>query len=382
MDLDATHPAISDLRRTARRRVPRFVWEYLDSATGDEVSVGRARAALDEVRLMPHALRGSVSPDLGVSLFGRHYNLPVGIAPVGMSGLVWPGAEAMLARAGAAAGIPYCMSTVAAATPEEVGPHMGGMGWYQLYAPRDYGIRDDILARAREAGFHTMILTVDVPAASRRERLRRARITNPMKMTAPVVIDAALHPRWALATLQSGIPGLKTLEPYAKAAGNMPGTAHIGYMIRTAPDMQYLEDLRGAWDGPLLVKGILSAKDAVAAVQRGADGVWVSGHGGRQFDGGPAPIRQLPQIRAALGPEVPVIYDTGVRSGLDVLRALALGADMCMAGLAFHYGVAAFQEAGAAHVAHIFKAQLEADLAQLGCATLADLPGHLIRTSA
>ena len=380
MDLDVTHPSIADLRRTARRRVPHFVWEYLDSATGAENGRARAEAALDAVRLMPHVLRGHAPTDLSVTLLGRRYARPFGIAPVGMSGLVWPGAEEMLARVAAQVGIPYGLSTVAAATPEKVGPRAGGMGWFQLYPPGDAEIRDDLLRRAKEAGFHTLVLTVDVPVASRRERLRRARLTNPMRITPRAVADAARRPAWALATLGAGIPRLRTLEPYVPISGARSSTEHAGYLLRTAPDLAYLRALRAAWEGSLVVKGVLNANDARDAVEAGADAVWVSNHGGRQFDGGPAPIHQLPQVRAALGPEVPVIYDSGVRSGLDVLRALALGADFTMLGRAFHYGIAAFGARGAAHVVDVLTRQIEADLGQLGCARLSELHRHVVVT--
>lgn len=378
MDLDLLYPSIEDLKRRARRRIPHFAWEYLDSATGNETGRSRSEAALDGVRLMPHALRGKAEPDLSTTLFGRRYALPFGMAPVGMSGLLWPGAEEILARTAAKSEIPYCLSTVAAMTPEQTGPKAGGMGWFQLYPPGDPEVRDDLLARAKDAGFHTLALTVDVPVASRRERQRRAQLANPMKMTPRIVLDAARRPEWSLGILTRGIPRLQTLEPYAPVDKSMPSTAHAGYLLRTAPDITYLQDLRAAWDGPLLVKGVLNANDARIAVEAGADGIWVSSHGSRQFDGGPEPIRELPRIRAAVGKDVPVIYDSGLRSGLDILRALALGADFTMLGRAFHYGVAAFGRRGAEHVVHILREQMRADLGQLGCHNLADLAHHVV----
>lgn len=373
IDLDLTHPAITDLARTAKARLPRFVWEYLDSGTGADRTRDANRASLDAVTLTPRVLRGHAAPDLSVTLMGREQALPFGIAPVGMSGLMRGNGEVTLARAAAAHAIPYGLSTVAAATPEQLAPHIGAQGWFQLYPPRDPAIRRDLLARAAGAGFHTLILTADVATASRRERQRRARLTNPMRFTPRVIVDAALHPAWAIDRLRHGIPRLATLDPYADTAASRGGTEHAGYMLRTAPDMDYLAALRDEWDGKLVVKGILHADDA-AMVAPLCDAVWVSNHGGRQFDAAPAPATVLPAIRAALGPGAQILVDGGVASGTDILRYLALGADFVMSGRAFHHGLAAFGAAGVDHAIHILRASLEADMGQLGLARLADLP--------
>ena len=378
MDLDQSHPALSDLAARARRRLPHFVWEYLDSGTGNDGARDRSVAALDAVTLVPRVLEPPAETDLSVTLMGRTHPLPFGIAPVGMSGLIWPGAEAMLARVAAGLGIPYTLSTVAAATPEAVGPEAGDQGWFQLYPPGDAEIRRDLLRRARESGFHTLVLTADVPIASRRERQRRARLTNPMRMSLPVIAQAAMAPAWALATLRAGIPRLVTLETYANVATHRPGTAHIGYLLRTPPDWAYLDALREEWDGKLVVKGVLNAGDARRIMEAGADAVWVSAHGGRQFEAAPAPLDALAAIRAALGPEAPLIYDGGIRSGTDVLRAVAKGADFVMLGRAWHHGLAAFGEAGVAHVAHILSDGLTADMGQLGIGTLAEVRDRLM----
>jgi len=367
MDLDTLAPALSDLSARARRRVPRFVWEYLESATGNESARHRAEAALDAVCLAPRVLCGAPPPDLATTLMGTRYALPFGIAPVGMSGLVWPGAEITLAGVAAKAGIPYGLSTVAAATPETVSPHHGGMGWFQLYAPGEPEVRRDMLARAGEAGFTTLVLTGDVPVASRRERQRRARLTNPVKLSLPILAQIAMRPAWALATARAGRPRLVTLEKYADIRTARPGTAHAGYMLRTAPDRAYLSALRREWQGPLVVKGVLHAEDARIAANEGADAVWVSNHGGRQFEAAPAPLAALPAIREAL-PGTPLIYDGAIRSGTDILRAMALGADFTMLGRAFHAGLAAYGPAGAAHVVHVLAEGLKADMGQLGIA--------------
>ena len=366
MDLDRSYPAISDLAARARRRVPRFVWDYLDSGTGTEATIRRNREKLDEVLFDPAILSGEKEVSLARSLLGREYPLPFGIAPVGMSGLMWPNAERILARLGRDEGIPYTLSMVAAQTPESVGPHVGPDAWCQLYPPRDPEIRMDMLKRFRNAGFHTLALTADVPVASRRERQQRGGMSTPPQLTARILGQVALRPAWALATLRSGVPRLRTIEKYTGNQGALSSTKHIGYLIRTSPDWEYLKWLRDHWDGPLMVKGVLVAEDAVRLKAAGVDAVWISNHAGRQFDAAPAPIEVLPQIRAAVGPDYPLVFDGGVAGGLDILRALALGADFVMLGRAFHYGLAAFGGRGAAHVVNILRGDLLSNLGQLG----------------
>lgn len=376
--LDARFPALSDLRARARARIPHFVWEYLDSGTGTESTLRRNRDALDRIRLHPSILHGEVKPDLATRLLGRDYPLPLGIAPVGMSGLVWPDAERQLARVAAEAGLPYCLSTVASRTPEEVGPHAGGQGWFQLYPPRDPGIRADILKRAKDAGFHTLVLTADVPVASRRERQIRGGLTNPPKLTPRLLAQVARCPAWALGTLRTGMPRMRLMEGYSENRSALPSNQHIGYLLRTSPDWAYLAELRAAWEGPLVVKGVLGAEDARRLKQEGADAIWVSNHAGRQFDAAPATIEALPAIREAVGPGFPLIFDSGIESGLDVLRALALGADFVMLGRAPHYGLAALGPLGAAHALHILKADMLSCMGQMGARSFADLAPRLI----
>lgn len=378
MRLHSQYPAISDLKTRARRRIPHFVWEYLDSATGVEATQARNRAALDQVLLNPSILHGEFEPDLSTSFLGKTYPLPVGIAPVGMSGLIWPGAEQMLARTAAAEGIPYTLSTVASQLPEDVGSHAGDHGWFQLYPPRDPDIRDDILRRAKAAGFHTLVLTVDVPVASRRERQTRGGLTNPPKLTPRLALQTAQCPAWLNGIRKTGMPRLRLMESYSENRSALPSNQHIGYLLRTSPDWDYFKALREAWDGPLIVKGVNQPDDAARLTDEGADAIWVSNHAGRQLDGGPATIETLPDVRAAT--TLPVIFDSGIEGGLDILRALALGADFVMLGRAFHYGLGALGEPGAAHVLDILRQDMISNMGQLGAKTLKNLPTCLRAT--
>ena len=373
MDRSTRFPAIADLAARARQRIPKFVWEYLDSGTGVEATKARNRRALDQVGLMPSILHGEFEPDLAVSLLGQTFPLPFGIAPVGMSGLIWPNAERLLAKAAAKAGIPYTLSTVATAAPEDLAGSLGEHAWFQMYPPRDEAIRTDMLDRARAAGFSTLVLTVDVPVASRRERQTRSGLTNPPRLTPRLLAQIATCPAWALGMAQNGMPRMRMLDKYSTGmTGSLPSNAHVGYLLRTSPDWDYVSWLRDAWAGPFVVKGVSRPDDAARLSELGVDAIWVSNHAGRQFDGAPGTAAALPGIRAAT--ELPIIFDSGIEGGLDIIRALALGADFVMMGRAWHFALGALGAEGPAHLVDILTKDLQANMGQLGTRTLRDLP--------
>jgi L-lactate dehydrogenase (cytochrome) len=381
MELDLSHPSIEDLRRKAQKRIPRFAFEYLDSATGRELGAKVNRDALDAIGFLPSVLCGRTKANLQAKLLGKPYDLPFGIAPVGMSGLMWAGAERMLAQAAVAHNIPFSLSSVAVASPEDVALHIGPNGWFQHYPVKSADLRRKMLPRIKAAGFHTLIITVDVPEESRRERQRRANLTVPPKADLRTLTEMAVRPAWCLAQLREGImPRMRFFDDYVPQRGRESFT-HAGALIRGIPDWQYLEELRAEWDGHLIVKGVLRPEDAKRMVEIGADCIWVSNHGGRQFEAGPAVIDQLPKIRAAVGKDVPLIYDSGVAWGLDVMRALAKGADFVMVGRAFQYAVAAFGRKGIDHLVHILKADITANMSQLGLENLDQLPSYLLDAS-
>ena len=369
-------PAISDLKNAARRRIPHFVWEYLDSGTGLEATLQRNRAKLDEVLFQQSILHGEFVPNIQTTFLGRNYAVPFGIAPVGMSGLIWPDAEKMLARTATAEGIPYTLSTVATQTPEDVATHHGGQGWFQIYPPRDAKIRADMLKRAKDAGFHTLVMTVDVPVASRRERQTRGGLQQPPRLTPRLAMQAALCPAWLNGIRKTGMPRMKLMDSYATQTSALPSTQHVGYLLRTSPDWDYVNRLRAEWDGPLIVKGVMDARDTARLEATGIDAIWISNHAGRQFDASLSTIEVLPAIKAATN--LPLIFDSGIQGGLDILRALALGADFVMLGRAFHYGLGAMGAPGAAHVVDILRQDMIANMGQIGAKTLADLPSRLI----
>jgi len=361
-----TWPSVSDLKQRARRRIPNVAWQYLEPGTGQDQTMQRNRAALDKILFLPRFVRGTLAVDLKTELFGTTYSAPFGIAPMGLGGLVWPNLETYLARAAAQAGIPYTLSTVATQTPETVGPEVGNMGWFQLYPPRDPDIRRSMLERAQAAGFHTLIVTADVPTPGRREVSRKAGLTVPPKINLKMVWEGATHPAWSLQILRHGLPRLRFVESFSPKKDLKSAANYARFEFRGDLDWNYIRTVRELWKGPMLLKGLLHPEDAQRAVAEGVDGIVVSNHGGRQFDGGPGAIEALPDIVAGVGGKVPVLFDSGIRGGLDILRAMALGADFVLIGRPYLYGIAALGTRGGEHVTNIFLEDLTNNLKQLG----------------
>jgi len=377
MDLMDRWPAIEDLRRTASRRAPHVAWEYLESGTGLETGVAANRQAFRNVRMVPRFFVDASEPDLTTELFGRTWDAPFGVAPVGVQSLMWPGAEKMLARAARASGIPYTLSTVAGENIEDVAPEAGENFWFQLYTPKNPNMRADLMDRAWEAGARVMTVTVDVPAASRRERQRKAGVGMPPRMTAAMIGRILMRPRWLAETLSRGIPSVQNLQRYASKDDLANFGAFVGQELTVAVTPELFSDIRSRWQGALLVKGIMDPDDARRAVELGADGIWMSNHGARQIDLVKPAIDALPEVVEAVGGYAKVVMDSGVRDGHDIARAVARGADFVFLGRAMMYGVIAGGEVGAQHAMTILREELANVMTQLGCPKLSDLPGRL-----
>lgn len=372
-DLMDRFPAIEDLERRAKRRLPHFSWEYLASGTGDESAMHRNRSALLDVELLPQLMKGVIEPDTRTTLFGVEHAAPIGVAPLGMSGLIWPGADQALARTARANGFPHVLSTVATTTPEDVGLLAGDMGWFQLYPPRDDALRSDLLDRVEGAGYRTLVITADVPKGSRRERQRKAHIRVPPKITPRLMWQSVTHPAWSMAVLRHGIPRFRTIEQYLDGTSLASVAGFVGASLGGSLSFDYVAEVRARWTGNIVVKGILDPADALRSIDVGADAVWVSNHGGRQLEASPAAISCLPAIAAEIGDEVPVLFDSGVRSGADIARAISLGADFVFAGRPFYFGLGALGADGAGHAYEILHDGLLNVMHQTGCVRPAEL---------
>ena len=382
MNVMNKYPRISDLEARAKQRIRRFAWAYLQSGTGKNTLRDLNQSAFEAIKLTPRVLQGRVEPEINANILGQNFKMPVGISPVGLTTLIWPGSEQMMAHAARAACVPMTLSTVAGDSIEAVGKTVDGYGWYQLYPPKDRDVRNDLIKRAKEAGYKTLMVTVDVPGPSRREDMRKTGASvgsrSSSGITPGIIWQSMMRPAWSMGMLRAGGKlRFKTLERYAKNNQLSNISAYIGEQLNAGSDWDVIDDIRAQWDGPMIVKGILHPEDAQNLVQRGIDGIVISNHGGRQLDGGPPTIQQLPIIREAVGPNVFVAIDSGVRSGLDVVRALALGADFVMMGRPFLYGAGALGSSGPGHVLDILEEEITNVMIQLGARNLSELPSYL-----
>ncbi|KII13679.1 alpha-hydroxy acid oxidase [Phaeobacter sp. S60] len=361
MGAGAIHSA-EDARRLARRRLPWMVFDYIDGAAGQETGAARNRAALDAITLRPRILRDVSQRSLATSIFGAEADRPFGIAPMGMCNLSAPGADLMLARLAARYRVPHGVSTVASTSLETLLEATEGYAWFQLYFSGDGTGSFNLAERARAAGYQTLVLTVDVPEVGRRPRELRHGFKMPFRIGPRQFIDFALHPRWSLTTLLKGKPVMANFQ--------MEGYDFDRTQSRARATWDTLARLRDLWPGKLVVKGVLDVEDARALVSAGVDAIQISSHGARQLEAAPAPIEMLAKIRADLGPTFPVFYDSGIRSGEDVLKAITMGADFVFLGRILQYAIAARGEAGLEQLWDALTEELSIAMAQTGRVSL------------
>jgi L-lactate dehydrogenase (cytochrome) len=363
-------PTIDYLRRHARRHIPHFAFEYCDGGAGSDKGIARNWAALDAVELVPRYGVMPALPPCEVELFGRRYAAPIGIAPMGGPALVWPGADLYMAQAAQAARVPYVLGTVGGLTIEQAAQVAPDVLWFQLYrmARNDHALGFDILRRAEAAGVNVFVMTVDVPVRTTRPRevvvgLGGGKFSPDLRM----IIDMLRSPGWLMALAKHGHPRFANLKPYA---GENAGTNEIITFTRNEIGGAFTWDeiarFRDRWKRPLVLKGIMHPADAARAVSLGIDGIWVSNHGGRQIEALPASIDVLPAVVGEVRGRATLILDSGVRSGTDVVRALALGASAAFAGKAFLWGLGALGADGPRHVIDLLIDETRAALGQIG----------------
>jgi L-lactate dehydrogenase (cytochrome) len=380
LDYDPRFPAIEDLRERARRRIPRFAFEYLDGGCNEDVNLRRNTDEIRDVELIPQYLSQHIQSDMRTELFGHTYDAPFGIAPIGLQGLIWPKAPEILAKAAFKHNIPFCLSTVSTSSIETIAKITEGKAWFQLYHPAENSVRDDIINRAKNAGLNVLVILCDVPTFGFRPRDIRNGLAMPPSMSLRNILQIFGRPEWALRTLLNGQPAFETLKPYMPKNLNLKQLGQ--FMDKTFSgrlNEEKIKPIRDMWPGKLVLKGVACEEDAKRAVRLGIDGLWVSNHGGRQLDAGQSAIESMKPIAQRYKGEVKIMMDSGIRSGPDIARTLACGADFTMLGRTMMYGAAALGENGGNHTIAILKRQLKQVMEQICCQKVADFPQHLFK---
>ena len=372
--------SVADLRRVARRRLPRGVFDYIDGAAEDERTLASNSGAFARTGFRPRVLRDVSTVDPTTSVLGHPLPFPLVLSPTGFSRIADPQGELAVARAAARAGLPYTLSTLATRSIEDVRAVSEGRLWFQVYVWRDRGLVKEMVARAGAAGYEALMLTVDTPVLGRRERDVRRGFSLPPKIGLGTIVDGAVHPAWTWAFVRS--------EPirFANVAGQDVGDGSSAVSLADYINSQFdpslswrdLEWLRSIWDGPIVVKGIQTVADAVLAADAGVEAIALSNHGGRQLDTAPAPFDLVAPVADAVGDRVEILCDGGVRRGSDVVKAVAAGARACMAGRAYLYGLGAAGERGVDQVLSLLDTDVRRTMALLGASTVEDLVPELL----
>jgi (S)-mandelate dehydrogenase len=374
---------IADLRAVARRRVPHFVFEYVEGGAEDEASLRCNRTGFEALRLVPQTLVDTSSRHLRTEILGRPAAAPLIIGPTGLNGMSHADGDIGLAQAAAHLGIPFTLSTMSTTRLEDVAKQAGGRLWMQLYVMKNRAVAEDIMTRAAAAGYEALVFTTDANVFGSREWDRRSYIA-PGKPTLRARLDALRHPGWLRSVLiANGIPRFRNLEGFLPpgAASAVGGSTIIPKLFEATITWDDITWIRRFWPRKLLIKGVLSVADAERAAALGCDGIVLTNHGGRQLDSCVAPIDVLPEIAAAVGKRLSIIIDGGFRRGTDVIKALALGANAAMTGRATLYGLAANGERGVERALEILTTEMDRAMGQLGCNSVADLGPHIIRRS-
>lgn len=380
LDYNSKYPSIDDLRNRAKEKIPRFAFEYLDGGCNEDVNLHRNTKEIRDVELIPEYLTKHTKSDMSTELFGHTYAAPFGIAPVGLQGLMWPKAPEILAKSAFKHNIPFILSTVTTMSIERASELTEGRAWFQLYHPAKDEVRNDIIKRAEAAECPVLVLLCDVPTFGFRPRDIRNGLAMPPSMSVANMLQILGRPEWALRTLFNGQPEFETLKPYMPKGLDLK---QLGLFMNDTFSGRLNEEkiapIRDMWKGKIVLKGVACESDAQKAVDLGLDGIIVSNHGGRQLDAGQSTIAPLRGIAEKFGKDIKVMMDSGLRSGPDIARTLASGAEFTFMGRSFMYSVAALGNQGGDHIISMLKTQLQQVMEQICCESVDQFPNFLFR---
>ena len=378
-EYNSKYPSIDDLRNKARSKIPKFAFEYLDGGCNEDVNLHKNTSQLREVELLPYYLSNHKGSDMKTELFGYVYDAPFGISAIGLQGLIWPNSPEILAKAALQHNIPFMLSTVTTSSIERIIELTEGKAWYQLYHPAEDSLRDDILKRLQAANYQVLALLCDVPSFGYRPRDIRNGLAMPPRMTFKNILQMMSRPEWAIKTLYHGTPNFATMKPYMPKGLDMKKLGE--FMNKTFSgrlNEEKIAPIRDKWKGKIVLKGVATEEDTEMAIKLGLDGIIVSNHGGRQLDAGQSTIKSLEPIVKKYKGKIKIIMDSGIRTGPDIARTLASGAEFTFLGRSFMYSVAALGNEGGNHIISILKTQLQQVMEQISCGHVTDFKNHLI----
>ncbi|WP_179338508.1 alpha-hydroxy acid oxidase [Winogradskyella ludwigii] len=377
--INPKYPSVTDLRKRAMVKMPKFAFEYLDGGCNEDINLDKNRTDLQKIELMPQYLSKFDKSNLKTELFGHTYDAPFGIAPVGLQGLMWPNSPEILAKSAFNHNIPFILSTVTTSSIERVAELTEGKSWFQLYHPAEEKVKRDLLDRAAHAGTDVLVILADVPTFGYRPRDVRNGLAMPPSMSLKNIIEVFRKPDWAIQTLIHGQPAFKTMEKYMPKGLNLK---KLGEFMDVTFSGRLNEDriasIRDQWKGKLVIKGVVNEIDAQKAINLGVDGLIVSNHGGRQLDAGQSSIVPMTHLAKKFKNEIKIMVDSGLRGGPDIARAMANGAEFTFMGRSFMYGVGALGKEGGDHTISLMKREFQQVMEQLCCESVGDLPQHLI----
>lgn len=378
--MDNRYPSVEDLRKLAKKRIPKFAFEYLDGGCNEDVNIKKNTERIRKIELKPDYLIDYKTANLKTELFGKNYDAPFGISPIGLQGLMWPKSPEILAKAAFDNNIPFILSTVTTSSIETISEITEGNAWFQLYHPAEEKVTVDILKRAENAGCPVLVILADVPSFGYRPRDIRNGLSMPPKMSIKNIIEAIKRPQWLMETLKNGQPNFEILKPYMPKNLNLNQLAKfMDVTFSGRLDEEKIKKIRDNWKGKLVIKGVESIHDVEKACNIGLDGIIVSNHGGRQVDVGQATIDSMNSIIPKYKNKIKIMMDSGIRGGADVARVMSCGADFCFLGRTFMYGVSALGKKGGTHTITMLKKQLTQIMEQFSCGEISDFQDKIIK---